>query len=399
MLWHVFGLASVRSRRLDLALLVIIYLGFISLGLPDGTFGVAWPAIYPELRLPIGLAGTIMIVVTLLSGLSGFLSGRIIARFHTGPVVFVSCLLTGSALVIVSYGTSLPWLFAAALPLGVGAGAVDASLNGFVARHYSGRQMNWLHACWGIGATCGPLFMGYALGSHQGWRFGYLVLGGVQLTLAALFLLTLRLWARGPERPTASSPADTPVKLPTLLANSFAGWLSPAIFALYVAVESTAGLWAGSIMMVGRGIAPETAALCTAAYYGAITAGRILAGMVVEDRSIRRLIALGTGVALVGALLFAYATTPRLNAVALVLLGLGFAPVYPCLMHEVPRRFAPEAVLTVIGRQSGASYLGGAFLPAASGWLAQYWLGGIPWVIVIGVIALMACIRRLDRIT
>ena len=388
-----------RFRPPAFALLLIIYLGFISLGLPDGTFGVAWPAIYPELHLPIGLAGTITIVVTLLSGLSGFLSGRIIARFHTGPVVFMSCLLTGGALLIVSQASSLVWLLAAALPLGVGAGAVDAGLNGFVARHYSGRHMNWLHACWGVGATCGPLFMSYALGSHRGWRAGYLALGGLQVLLALLFLVTLRLWATAPEQARHDSSADAPDGRPTRPANSFAGWLSPVIFALYVAVESTAGLWAGSILVVGRGVAPDTAARCTAAYYGAITGGRILVGFVVKDGDNRRVVALGLLVALLGAGLLACATTPWLNAGALVLLGLGFAPAYPCLMHEVPRRFAPDATLTVIGRQSGASYLGGALLPAAAGWLAQYSLAGIPWVLVLGIIVLAASVRLLDRVT
>lgn len=388
-----------RSRGSALALLLVVYLGFISLGLPDGTLGVAWPAIYPELHVPIGAAGAIMIVATLLSGLSGILSARIIARFRTGPVVMVSCLLTGSALLLVSRAASLPWLMAAALPLGIGAGAVDAGLNGFVARHYSGRHMNWLHACWGIGATSGPLFMGYALGTAAGWRLGYVALGGTQVMLAVLFLLTLRLWAVVPERVPEAGPGEASRRPPTLGANSTAGWLSPAIFALYVAIETTVGLWAGSIMMVGRGIAPATAALGVAAYYGSITGGRILVGFVVNQSRNRGFVTLGLGVALVGALFFAVGRTPNANVAALVLLGLGFAPVYPCLMHEVPRRFLAEAVQTVIGRQSGASYLGGALLPAAAGWLAQVSLGSLPWVVVAGTLGLWVCARRLDQIS
>ncbi|MEO7598870.1 MAG: MFS transporter, partial [Opitutus sp.] len=179
-------------------LLLIIYLGFISLGLPDGTLGVAWPAVHRELGVPISLAGIIMIVATLLSGAAAFSSGRIIGRFGTGPVVLVSGLLTGSALLMIGRSHSLVWLLLAAVPLGFGAGAVDAGLNGYVARHYSGRHMNWLHACWGIGATCGPIILANALSSRFGWRGGYFLLGSIQLTLAALFLITLGLWRRVP---------------------------------------------------------------------------------------------------------------------------------------------------------------------------------------------------------
>lgn len=380
-------------------LLPVIYLGFISLGLPDGTLGVAWPAVYPELRLPIGLAGTITIIVTLLAGLSGFNSGRIIARFRTGPVVLLSCVLTGSALLAIAQAPSLAWILAAAVPLGLGAGAVDAGLNGFVARHYSGRHMNWLHACWGIGASTGPLVMGLALSSAGGWRGGYLFIAGVQLSLALLFLLTMGLWATVPERVITGDAAAQSDHLPTMPANSPAGILSPVIFALYAGIEATAGLWVASILIVGRGFNPATAALCTAGFYGAITGGRILVGFIVERCGNRRLVTLGTFLALVGAAVFVGATSTWPAAAALVVMGLGLAPVYPGLMHEVPRRFAPAAAQTVIGRQSGAANLGVAILPAAAGWLAQHSLALIPWVLVAGILLLLAAIRRLDRLT
>ncbi|HEY0945883.1 MAG TPA: MFS transporter [Opitutaceae bacterium] len=386
--------------RARLFLLVVIYLGFISLGLPDGTLGVAWPQAHVELRLPIGLAGTIMIVATLLAAASGFSSGRLVGRFNTGPVVLASCLLTGAALVLLSRAQTLASLLLAAVPLGLGAGAVDASLNGYVARHYTGRHMNWLHACWGIGATCGPLVMAEALTRAGGWRSGYLVLGGAQLTLALIFLLTLGLWGRVPERTVAAHAARVDGRTPVAAANSVAGWLSTVIFALYVAVEMTTGLWASSILVVSRGFSQETGGWCAAAYYGAITLGRILVGTVVDRWGNRRLIAVGGFAALAGALLFALGghTTP-VAAGALILMGLGFAPVYPCLMHEVPRRFAPEAVQVVIGRQSGAAGLGGAFLPAAAGWIAQVSLEAVAWAVIAGIVALSLSLRRLDRMT
>ncbi len=384
--------------RASLCLLALIYLGFISLGLPDGSLGVAWPAVYPELGLAVGLAGTITFVVAMLSGASGFASGHIIGRFGTGPVVIASCALTGSALVAVGRADGFAWLIAAAIPLGLGAGAVDAGLNSYVAKHYSGRHMNWLHACWGIGAAAGPLALAQALRSGGSWRSGYLWLGGVQLTLALLFLFTLRLWTTVPPRPPDHA-ADVANRTPTLGAASPAGWLAPAIFALYAAVELTAGLWAGTILVASRGLAPEAAALITAAYYAAITAGRFGVGFVVERWGNRRLVALGTALALAGALLFAGTTSPAAAVVALALLGLGLAPVYPCLMHEVPRRFAPAAVPVVIGRQSGAACLGAAVLPAAAGTLAQHHLAAVPWVLAAGLVALIAAVRRLDRWT
>ena len=389
----------VVARRPSFFLLPLIYAGFISLGLPDGTFGIAWPAVYPELKLPIGLAGTVTLVGTLLAALAGFNSGRIIARFHTGPVVLVSCMLTGSALVALAFASNMGWLLATAVPLGLGAGAVDAGLNGFVARHYSGRHMNWLHACWGVGALGGPLIMGQALASSHGWRGGYLMIGSAQLALSLLFLFTLRLWAVVPERPVAASGNRAPGRRPGLPADSFAGWLSPAIFVLYVTVEAITGVWVGSILVVGRGFPPATAAVCAAAFYGAITGGRILVGFVVDRHGNRPLVTLGTLVALAGAVLFALSGSVFPVFAALVLMGLGFAPVYPCLMHEVPRRFSPEAAQTVIGRQSGAGGIGAGVLPAAAGLLAQHSLDGIPWLVVIGIIALFAAIRVLDRIS
>jgi MFS family permease len=390
---------DVAAGRAAFFLLLIIYLGFISLGLPDGTLGVAWPRIHRELNLPIGIAGVIIVIGTALAGLAAFSSGKIIARFRTGPVVFVSCALTGSGMMAIAHAHGLAGLLLAAVPLGLGAGAVDAGLNGYVARHYSGRHMNWLHACWGIGATCGPLVMAEVLNSSAGWRGGYFGMAIAQLSLAGIFLVTLPLWQKVPERIPEVDGGTAATRLPSTPANSPAGWLSVAIFAIYVAVEMTAGVWAGSILVVARGIAPETAAVCVASYYGAITGGRILVGFVVERWGNRRVVAFGTVLAFVGVTGFAFATTAPLAAITLVTLGLGFAPIYPCLMHEVPRRFAPDAVQVVIGRQSGAAAIGSATLPAAAGWLAQVTLEGVVWTVFFGVIALAGAIRRLDRIS
>jgi fucose permease len=334
-----------------------------------------------------------------LSGTAAFSSGRIIARFGTGPVVLVSCILTGSALRLIAHADGLAWLVIASIPLGFGAGAVDAGLNGYVARHYSGRHMNWLHACWGIGATCGPIVMARSIGSDAGWRGGFWWLSTAQLSLAVLFLLTLRLWNRVPTRQPGPGPETVPIATPTTLANSPAGWLSAAIFAIYVAVEMTTGVWASSILVHSRHLSPEAAGFCASAYYGSITTGRILVGFIVDRCGNRRVIAWGSAVAMIGILSFAFAHTPVTAACSLAVLGLGFAPVYPGLMHEVPRRFAPNAVQTIIGRQSGASALGAAFLPATAGWIAGFSLEAIVWIVGAGVGGLALALRRLDRMT
>lgn len=388
-----------NSRRSGLLLLAVIYAGFISLGLPDGTLGVAWPEAYPELALPVGMAGTLMTIITSLAAFSGFVSGRVIARFKTGPVVLVSCLLTGGALVALSEARGLLWLYGAGIPLGLGAGAVDAGLNGFVARHYSGRHMNWLHACWGIGATCGPLVMGWAIAAGHGWRGGYATLGVMQLALAAVFLVTLPRWASAPAPVVLTGNESGSLSSPRALhtAGSLVGWLSPAIFAVYVAAEMTVGVWAGTILVVARGFTAEVAAIGTAVYFGTITIGRITTGFVVARWGNRRCVNVGAGLALLGAVGFAAAATVPVALGSLALLGLGFAPIYPCLMHEVPRRFVPEAVQTVIGRQSGGAYVGAAFVPAAAGALAGWSLAAIPWLVSAVVAVMIAGVRELDR--
>lgn len=390
--------SRVDSRRRSLLLLGVIYLGFISLGLPDGSFGVAWPKIYPELDLAVGLAGVVLTVGTLLTATSGFSSGRIIARWGTGPVVLVSGILTASGLLLIANAQGLAGLLLAAVPLGLGAGAVDAGLNGYVARHYSGRHMNWLHACWGVGAMTGPLIMAAMMETGRGWRGGYWLIGGVQFALALIFLATLQWWGQVQERADSGDESRITSR-PTLDADSLPGWLSAAIFSQYVGVEMTTGLWAGTIMVAGRGMDAAKAALCVMGFYGAIMGGRILAGFVVERWGARLMISGGLLLALAGAVLFASAQSALFDALALGLMGLGFAPVYPCLMHEVPTRFAPEAVQTMIGRQAGAASLGAAALPALAGAVAQQSLAAVPWFVIGGIIVLALSVRWLDRMT
>jgi fucose permease len=380
-------------------LLATVYLAFISLGLPDSVLGVAWPGMRASLGQDLASAGLITLVLTVGSALSSFVGGRVLARWGTGPVVTVSGLLTGLALLGFALSPSFALLLLLAVPLGLGAGAVDARLNQFVAAHYSARHMNWLHGCWGVGATLGPLIMASALTSATGWRQGYLWIGGVQLGLVLLFLLVLPLWQRH-QAQAAESAAVSPTT-PKGPAPTLALWLAPALYLAYAAVEISIGLWAGSLLVDGRGLDAKTAALWVSCFFGAIMLGRFATGLLTLRLGNRQLVRLGIAVASVGAALFSSNALPApLSLAGLVLLGLGCAPIYPCLMHETARRFEPVTAAKVISRQVGFAYVGAAIVPAALGYLATAaGLGAIMPAVLAALLLLLLMSEALNRIT
>ncbi len=393
---------AVRTRKVvplaHLTLLSIIYLAFVSLGLPDGVLGVAWTAMRQDLSQPLAAVGLITILTTIASGTSTVFSGAVLKCLGTGPVVLISALMTGLALLGFSAAPSFAWLLALVIPLGLGAGAVDAGLNHFVAAHYSSRHMNWLHGCWGVGASTGPLIMGAALaGSATGWQSGYRTLAVLQLGMALLLWLTLPLWKRENAVPPPELHSDAHqarIKPVTTLAT----WLAPLAFLLYVAAEMGTGLWAASILVHVHQFNPATAALWVSFYFGAITAGRFGVGLVANQLGNRRLIRLGILIALGGAVVFALPTT--LAPLGLIVMGLGCAPIYPSMMHETARRFPANRVTGVIARQIGLSYMGAAAVPAACGLLAAYaGLSAVMPVVVLLLLALWATTEKLNRLT
>jgi fucose permease len=383
-----------------LILLGIVYVSFISLGLPDGILGVAWPAIRADMGQPLAAVGIITITITVCAAVSSFLAGAIVKRVGTGVVVATSCLMTALALVGFSYAPSFVWLVLLGIPLGLGAGAVDASLNHFVAAHYSSRHMNWLHGFWGVGATTGPLIMGWALASPSGWTVGARTIGFMQLALAALLWLTLSLWSREHAKPPAddAAHAQTPVFKPL---RPIALWLAPATFLFYVAAEMGTGLWAASILVTDRGLTPTQAGVWVSVYFGSITAGRFGVGLIANRLGNRRLVRLGIGLATLGAAVFAaHGLLGSVSLAGLVLMGLGCAPVFPSLMHETARRFPEDLARTVIGRQMMFSYAGGSVIPAAFGLLAT-WVGlsAVMPMVVLLLLTLLALTTLLDRLT
>lgn len=383
-----------------LLLLAIVYVSFVSLGLPDAVMGVIWPAMRADMGQPLAALGVLTLTMTVCAALSAGFAGRIVARVGTGVVVAASCLMTALALVGFSVAPSFAWLVLLGIPLGAGGGAVDASLNHFVAAHYASRHMNWLHGFWGVGATTGPAVMGLALASPGGWTRGMLALGLVQLTLAALLWATLSLWRR--ERSQPADPAATgepPVVFKPVARRAL--WLAPLCFLFYVAAEMGTGLWAASILVNDRGISLAQAGFWVSVYFGSITAGRFGVGLVSERLGNRRLVRLGATLALAGAALFALPGLPALLSLAgLVLMGLGCAPVFPSLMHEAARRFPADVARTVIGRQMMAAYAGGSVIPAGFGLLATWiGLGAVMPMVMLLLIALLWATRALDRLT
>ncbi len=394
---------NLGKRATHLLLLALIYLAFISLGLPDGVLGVAWPEMRSGFGQSLQAAGLLTMTLTACSAVSGFASGFVLARLGTGKVVAISGFMTGLALLGFALAPSFHWIILLVVPLGLGAGSVDAGLNHFVARHYSARHMNWLHGCWGIGATLGPLVMGAALAARWGWQGGYVVIAVMQLLLALFFLRHLRLWDSEPAQPqaTTTTATDADASPPPPPAPAWAVWLAPALYLVYTSVEVGTGLWAASILVDGRGMEPSQAGMWVAGFFGAIMLGRFLVGLVAHLLGNRLLVRAGIVLAMVGAVVFAIPALPDLFHLAgLVLLGLGCAPIYPSLMHEATKRFDPATARTVIGRQVAFAYLGCALGPAGLGLLGGYLgLWAVMPAIVLALLLLGWMNWRLDRVT
>jgi fucose permease len=373
-------------------LIPVIYLAFISLGLPDSVLGVAWPSMRGALGAPLEAAGLIALILTSCSAISSFASGFVTRRLGTGPVTLASCLLTSLGLLGYSLSPSYAWVLVSALPLGFGQGAVDSALNGYVASHYSSRHMNWLHASWGIGATVGPLVMTGAVAGLGGWRLGYRYLSGAQAFLALLFFVSLGLWDRAAAaRASAAAPSARrgPGRPKIHGMRRPEPWIQVAMFALYAAAEFSIGIWTVSMLVESRGLAAGSVGGWVSLYYGGIMGGRILTGLVADRLGNRNMARAGLALALAGAALLSLGAVEWLALPGLLFLGLGFAPVYPCLMHETPERFDEGTYRTVIGFQVGGANIGISVLPALLGVLASATTLEVLGPCVAGLIAIL----------
>ena len=354
-------------------LLAVIYLAFISLGLPDSLLGSAWPSMYPELSVPVSYAGWISMIIAVGTIISSLQSDRLTRRFGPGKVTAVSVLMTAAALFGFSVSGSYAALCLWAIPYGLGAGSVDASLNNYVALHYASRHMSWLHCMWGVGASLGPYIMGYALSGGLGWNMGYRFIAYLQIGLTLILLLSLPLW-KGRGAPAGGSGGQgegRALSLREIIRIPGAPEIMTAFFC-YCALEQTAGLWAGSYLVLQRGLSADEAAGLAGLFYAGITAGRALGGFLTLKLNDTQMIRMGQGVILLGVVCLLL-PLGRAGALAgLVLIGLGCAPIYPSVIHSTPEHFGADRSQAVIGVQMASAYVGTCLMPPVFGLIVKY---------------------------
>ena len=369
-------------------LLFIIYLSFISLGLPDAVLGAAWPIIHEEFGVPISFSGSIYMLISCCTILSSLKSESLRLRFGTGKITAFSVLLTAVAIFGFSISPSLSVMLFFAIPYGLGAGSVDAALNHYVAVHYSGRSMNWLHCMWGIGAALGPYILGFVLQRGESWRSGYLVLSMIQATLTIILFLSLGLWGKE-EKKEKTEEKKKPMSFRQILSITGAKECLVSFF-LYCAIEQTLGLWSGSFMVYSLKIEAKLAASFVALFYFGITFGRFLAGILAAKWKDEALILGGCGILFLGLVLLFCSMVPSqevklfgmelrqiLVICALLLSGLGCAPIYPAIIHSTPRNFGAENTSALIGKQMAAAYIGSMSFPPFFGVLAKIFGTGL----------------------
>ncbi len=372
-------------------LLAIIYMAFISLGLPDGLLGAAWPSMVPELGTPVSFAGVIFIIISVGTVVSSLLSQRLNLRFGPGRVTAFSVAMTAAALFGFASCRSTWQLCLWALPYGLGAGSVDACLNNYVALHYASRHMSWLHCMWGIGASVGPYIMGAVLSAGRHWSAGYRSIGVLQLALTALLLLSLPLWKKGEEQ--GEGEKAKPLRLKEILAIPGAKPLLLAFFC-YCALEQTMGLWAGSYLALYRSFTPERAAGFTGLFFLGITLGRALNGFLTIRFSDSFLTRTGFVIIALGIAAVLLPLGDALALAGLVLVGLGCAPVYPCIIHATPARFGAGRSQAVIGILMAGAYLGNCLMPPLFGLIANHISIGLLPPYLLLLLAVMALSHR-----
>ncbi len=384
--------SAMSPRRRHLVLLVIIYIGFISLGLPDTVLGVAWDSMRRELGTPVYYAGFLTTLLTICSAVSAFFSGEILRRTGTGRLLMICGFVTGCSLLGYAFSPAFWCLLLFAIPLGFGQGAVDTGMNYYVARHYTSRDMSWLHCCWGLGASCGPGLVTLILASGGSWRWGYVTVGAIQLGLALLFSLTLGLWSDpegGDEKKTAFAEGTVRFCLRF--------WFCPLMMLLYCGIEYSMGLWVYQFLAGCRGFSAEAAGYAVAGYWGMLTAGRFLIGCVANRLGNRRQIRLSMVLSFTGALLLTVPGPAALILCAVGLIGFAFASFYPAMMHAAPERFDDVTAATVIGYQGGAAMLGAAVIPAAFGYLAaRTTFALLPWFVAAVTVVIFLLQLRVD---
>ena len=378
-------------------LLSIIYISFISLGLPDALLGAAWPIMYGELQVPMGYAGILSMTIAGGTIISSLLSDRWVRKLGTGVLTTLSVCMTAIALWGFSTAHHFIILCLWAIPYRLGAGAVDAALNNFVALHYKAKHISWLHCFWGIGATLGPYIMGFCLTGGMKWQSGYYFVFIIQIVLTGVLIFSMPLWKKDKieaeeEKHTNSFRMKELVQIPGARQALIA-------FFCYCALETTTGLWGSSYMVAGRGISADVAAKGISLFYLGITVGRFLSGFITMKLSDKNMVRLGQGIAVLGVTLLLVPMGNSMLYIAFILIGMGCAPIYPSLLHATPEHFGKELSQAIMGMQMACAYMGSTFVPPLVGLIVEHISMKLYLFSLLAVVTLMIVMtERLNKI-
>lgn len=361
------------NRQSRLGLVLLAFIAFVALGLPDGLLGVGWPSIRAGFGVPLDAIGIFLIVVVVGYMTSSFTSGVLLARLGVGRMLAASCLLTGLAMI--GYTLVPEWWMMVLLGMiaGLGAGAIDAGLNTYVASHFGEGLMQWLHASWGVGITIGPIIMTLGLTTFDTWRFGYQVVGGFQIALAICFALTLAMWNQT-DAPSDTEPEKKLTDYQTPMSETLRQpqvWMSMALFFLYVGAETSLGTWTYTLLTESRGVDETLAGFFAGSYWFTFTIGRILAGLFVNRIGVNKLVMGGLIGAFLGAALLVWNPSEIANVIAVALIGLSIAPIFPAMMSGTSTRVGDHFAANTIGMQMTSTGFGTAIIPGLMGVLAR----------------------------
>ena len=381
-------------------LLVLIYVCFISLGLPDSLLGSAWPVLHEEISVPFSFAGIISSVICICTIISSLFSDKLLRKFGAGKVTAVSVFLTAAALFGFSMSGKFWMLILWSIPYGIGAGGVDSILNNFVALHYKAQHMSWLHCMWGLGAATSPYIMSFALLKLDSWNHGYLIVSIIQIVLSVVIFASLPAWKKGikseEEKKESSSKSIEQKPLPIKEVFKIKGAV-PCFFAFfaYCSLELTASLWSCSYFVEKWSLSPETAAAYGSMFYIGLTFGRLLNGFLAMKLGDHFLIRLGSGVILGGLIMLLIPVHPTFSLIGFIIVGLGCAPVYPCIIHMTPNVFGEDKSQAMIGVQMAFAYTGFLIMPPLFGVIADYISISLMPIYILAILIVMVVMHEL----
>lgn len=381
-------------------LLAIIYLAFISLGLPDGLLGAGWPSMYKDLNVPMSYAGLVSMIIAAGTIISSLFCDRLTKKLGTGYVTMLSVLLTALALFAFSISNSFWMICLFAIPYGLGAGSVDASINNYVALHYKSNHMSWLHCMWGVGAAVGPYVMGLVLTNGKSWHYGYSYIGIVQVVLTIILFFSIPLWKKSSQENEKSDSKEENnhvfslkeiIKIPGVLPIMIT-------FFSYCSLEQIAGLWASSYLVLHHHVNADLAASFASMFYIGIMIGRGLSGFLTFKLNDKKMIRLGLIIIALGIILLMIPLGKYVALAALILVGLGCAPIYPCLIHSTPIYFGKVRSQAIIGVEMASAYVGTCLMPAFFGLIAnKISISFFPFILSIILILMILMYGRLIK--